>query len=51
MSEIKCRQVWNLDSLFQGGSESSQLHEHIRHLEIEISEFEKKTNSFNVPKK
>ncbi|MED1436683.1 M3 family oligoendopeptidase [Bacillus mycoides] len=51
MSETKYRQVWNLDSLFLGGSESSQLHEHIRHLEIEISEFEKKTNSFNVPKK
>ncbi|MCZ6943758.1 M3 family oligoendopeptidase [Bacillus mycoides] len=51
MSETKYRQVWNLDSLFLGGSESSQLHEHIRHLEIEISEFEKTTNSFNVPKK
>lgn len=51
MSETKYRQVWNLDSLFLGGSQSSQLHEHIRHLEIEISEFEKKTNSFNVPQK
>ncbi|MFJ8460192.1 M3 family oligoendopeptidase [Lysinibacillus xylanilyticus] len=51
MSETKYRQVWNLDSLFIGGSESSQLLDHIRHLEIEISEFEEKTNSFNVPQK
>ncbi|TQR36032.1 M3 family oligoendopeptidase [Lysinibacillus sphaericus] len=51
MGETKYRQVWNLDSLFQGGSKSSQLHEHIRYLEQEISKFEEKANSFNVPQK
>ncbi|MFJ3389391.1 M3 family oligoendopeptidase [Lysinibacillus sp. NPDC086135] len=51
MGETKYRQIWNLDSLFQGGSKSSQLHEHIRYLEQEISEFEEKANSFNVPQK
>lgn len=49
MSEKKYLQVWNLDSLFPGGSESSQLHEHIRHLEVEIYEFEEKLNYFNTP--
>lgn len=51
MGETKYSQVWNLDSLFQGGSKSSQLHEHIRYLEQEISEFEEKANSFIVPQK
>jgi len=50
LGETQYRQVWNLDSLFQGGSQSSQLHEHIRYLEKEISEFEEKTNSLNVPR-
>lgn|GEM_PF-3270114 len=51
MGATKYRQVWNLDSLFQGGSKSSQLHEHIGYLEQEISEFEEKANSFNIPQK
>ncbi|MEB2279466.1 M3 family oligoendopeptidase [Lysinibacillus xylanilyticus] len=35
--------------MFQGGSKSSQLHEHIRYLEQEISDFEEKSSSFIVP--
>ncbi|MEH6892538.1 hypothetical protein V7024_23335 [Bacillus sp. JJ864] len=44
-------QVWNLDTLFTGGSESSQLYEHIRQLEAKIYEFEEKLIVFNTPKK
>lgn len=49
MDVTQYSQVWNLDTLFTGGSESSQLHEHIRQLEVKIYEFEEKLIVFNTP--
>ncbi|MCP1124190.1 M3 family oligoendopeptidase [Bacillus sp. 3103sda1] len=49
MKETKYLQVWNLDYLFSGGSESSQLNEHIKDLEVKVNKFEEKLNFFNTP--
>lgn len=50
MEETKYLQVWNLDNLFPGGSESSQLSEHIKDLDVKVNKFEDKLNFFNTPR-
>ena len=39
METTKYREVWELDSLFPGGSESSQLLKHIKELEGKVYTF------------
>ncbi|MGP4066105.1 hypothetical protein ACTWPF_14370 [Oceanobacillus sp. M65] len=40
------REVWDLDSIFPGGSESPQLVEHLRNTERKIKDFNSKVGSF-----
>ncbi|CAH2717342.1 Oligoendopeptidase F, plasmid [Neobacillus rhizosphaerae] len=47
MNKIRYSKEWNLENLFQEGSKSSQLHNHIKQLEIKVLELEDELNSFN----
>ncbi|WP_042224322.1 M3 family oligoendopeptidase [Oceanobacillus manasiensis] len=44
------REVWDLDSIFPGGSESPQFVEHLRSTEIKIKDFNSKIGSIVSPK-
>jgi oligoendopeptidase F len=50
MEDIKYREVWDLDQLFPGGSESYQLIEHLDSLKKMIKEFENKVDCFQLPR-
>ncbi|MGM0751864.1 MAG: M3 family oligoendopeptidase [Bacillota bacterium] len=41
MSQTKYKQVWNLDSIFEGGSTSPELHDHMKETENRVLELEK----------
>ena len=47
MNKTRYSKVWNLDKLFQDGSKSSQLHNHIKQVEIMVNELEEKLTSFH----
>lgn len=49
VKETQCSQMWNLDSLFPGGSQSAQFHNHLKGLEIAVNEFEKSVKSLQIP--
>lgn len=49
MNETKYGQVWNLDSLFPDGSNSTQFSEHIEHLEMQVYKLEEKLEFFTTP--
>ncbi|MFZ3580235.1 M3 family oligoendopeptidase [Virgibacillus sp. DJP39] len=49
MKDIKYREVWDLDTLFPGGSESDQLHKHIEELVGKVNEFKSKAACFQTP--
>lgn len=46
---VKFPEVWDLDVLFQGGSDSAQLRAHMDHATPKLDEFEKAAQSFQVP--
>lgn len=46
MTETKYEQVWNLDNLFPGGSESPSFDSYVKQLELEINGLEEKLNLF-----
>ena len=49
MEDIKYQEVWDLDKLYPGGSESHQLLEHIEELEDKITELKIKVSNFQPP--
>lgn len=49
MNKTKYTQVWNLNSLFPGGSGLSQLHTHINQLEASVNKLKEKLQDFNPP--
>ena len=49
MKATKYSQVWNLDKLYPGESQSSQFHEHIKQLELEVNKFEEKLRFIYTP--
>src|SRR5690625_1492114 len=51
VNNIKCRKTWDLESLFEGGSGSCQLGEHIETLVTLVSELEVKVDCFHTPQK
>ncbi|WP_164669509.1 M3 family oligoendopeptidase [Virgibacillus doumboii] len=51
MEDIKYQKIWDLDSIFPGGSESNQFIKHIEELEIRINEFKSKVDYFQTPEK
>lgn len=46
---MRYRKVWDLDTLFPGGSESHQLSKHIEYLVGMVSEFKSKADCFHTP--
>ncbi|MEC5423535.1 M3 family oligoendopeptidase [Virgibacillus sp. C22-A2] len=50
MKKEKYQEVWNLKSLFAGGSESPELLVHIEQMEANLSELDNKLNVTNTPK-
>lgn len=46
MPKTRYSKVWNLDKLFLDGSNSSQLHNHIKQLEFKVSELEEIINTY-----
>lgn len=46
MPKTRYSKVWNLDKLFLDGSNSSQLHNHIKQLEFKVSELEEIINIY-----
>src|SRR5699024_5379902 len=51
VNNIKYRKTWDLESLFEGGSGSCQLGEHIETLVTLVSELEVKVDCFHTPQK
>ncbi|WP_067726792.1 M3 family oligoendopeptidase [Oceanobacillus damuensis] len=49
MEDTKYQEVWDLDKLFPGGSESHQLLEHIKELKIKINKLHRKVSNFQPP--
>ena len=49
MKDIKYREVWDLDTLFPGGSESYELSEYLEGLEVKVIEFKNKASNFHTP--
>ncbi|WP_174615785.1 M3 family oligoendopeptidase [Virgibacillus ihumii] len=49
MKDIRYRKIWDLDTLFPGGSESHQLSKHIEGLVGMVSEFKSKADCFHTP--
>ncbi|WP_139822806.1 M3 family oligoendopeptidase [Tuberibacillus sp. Marseille-P3662] len=48
MEKIKYPEVWNLDVFFPGESESPQLQEHLNYIEKEVSDFQRKVDTFRT---
>ncbi|WP_099364250.1 M3 family oligoendopeptidase [Fredinandcohnia onubensis] len=46
MPKTRYSKVWNLDKLFLDGRNSSQLHNHIKQLELKVSELEEIINTY-----
>ncbi|HSI66724.1 MAG TPA: M3 family metallopeptidase, partial [Planococcus sp. (in: firmicutes)] len=46
---VKFPEVWDLDGLFQGGSDSKELRTHLDNADPKLTEFETKINQFSVP--
>jgi oligoendopeptidase F len=49
MTKVMYPVVWDLDVFFPGGSESTQLREHLNQLEPRIASFEESVQQFGVP--
>ncbi|MFJ5714309.1 hypothetical protein [Neobacillus sp. NPDC093127] len=49
MNQTKYREVWDLEKLFPGGSQSIQFCEHIEQLEVKVDELEEKIEFFHTP--
>lgn len=49
MKKMKVREVWDLEGIFPGGSQSVQLEEHIQHLKKKIYNFEEELTFFQTP--
>ncbi len=48
VEKIKYPEVWNLDVFFPGESESPQLQEHLNYIEKEVSDFQRKVDTFRT---
>ena len=49
MTDNEYREVWDLDILFSGGSESDQFRKHLEELEVKVSQFKSKIDFFHTP--
>lgn len=49
MNQTKYKQEWNLDSIFHGGSASSELHDHMKETEDKFMELEEKLKKWTTP--
>jgi oligoendopeptidase F len=49
MTQTKYKTVWNLDSIFKGGSSSPDLHDHMKRTEAKIMELEEMVKEWTAP--
>ncbi|TMU87022.1 M3 family oligoendopeptidase [Bacillus sp. BHET2] len=50
MNQTKYKSVWNLDSIFKGGSGSPDLHDHMIQTEVYIKELDEKLKEWKTPR-
>ncbi len=50
MNQTKYKSVWNLDSIFKGGSGSPELHDHMVQMEFQINELNEKVKEWKTPR-
>ncbi|MFJ7973652.1 hypothetical protein [Psychrobacillus sp. NPDC096389] len=49
MEKIRYQKNWNLNKIFQGGSKSNQFINHIKRLEVQVSDLNSYVKSFAIP--